>query len=228
MIVDNASMQMVSRPQQFDVLVTPNLYGNIIGNIGAGLIGGPGVVPGVNMGRDAVRRLVDLGSGFILLLTVFSRWPPQALFEPGTRHSGQDIKGQGIANPTATIFCSTLMLRHLNLSTHADNIVFALKRVIKNGNVRLSALFLHSLSFSSPLFLNSLSPLSFFLHSLSPLSFFFFSTLFLFLLHSFSTLFLRSISHSLTHSSVSHCRFSPRTWAARRPLPNLSRRSRPK
>lgn len=52
MIVDNAAMQMVSKPQQFDVIVTPNLYGNILGNIGAALVGGPGIVPGSNFGRE--------------------------------------------------------------------------------------------------------------------------------------------------------------------------------
>lgn len=64
MIVDNASMQCVSRPQQFDVLVMPNLYGGILSNIGAGLIGGPGIVPGCNMGREV------------------------SVFEPGCRHVG--------------------------------------------------------------------------------------------------------------------------------------------
>lgn len=52
MIVDNASMQLVSRPQQFDVLVLPNLYGNILSNVGAGLIGGPGIIPGSSIGRE--------------------------------------------------------------------------------------------------------------------------------------------------------------------------------
>lgn len=52
MIVDNASMQLVSRPQQFDVMVMPNLYGNIVSNVGAGLVGGPGIVPGCNIGRE--------------------------------------------------------------------------------------------------------------------------------------------------------------------------------
>ena len=54
MIVDNASMQCVSRPQQFDVMVMPNLYGAIVSNIGAALVGGPGIVPGCNVGRVSV------------------------------------------------------------------------------------------------------------------------------------------------------------------------------
>lgn len=52
MIVDNASMQLVSRPQQFDVLVLPNLYGNILSNVGAGLVGGPGIIAGTSIGRE--------------------------------------------------------------------------------------------------------------------------------------------------------------------------------
>lgn len=52
MIVDNASMQLVSRPQQFDVVVLPNLYGNILSNVGAGLVGGPGLIPGTSIGRE--------------------------------------------------------------------------------------------------------------------------------------------------------------------------------
>lgn len=98
MIVDNASMQCVSRPQQFDVMVMPNLYGGILSNIGAGLVGGPGIVPGCNMGRDV------------------------AVFEPGCRHVGLDIKGKDQANPTALLLSSCMMLRHLGLDDHANRI----------------------------------------------------------------------------------------------------------
>ena len=52
MIVDNCSMQLVSKPQQFDVMVMPNLYGNIVSNVGAALVGGPGIIPGANIGRE--------------------------------------------------------------------------------------------------------------------------------------------------------------------------------
>jgi isocitrate dehydrogenase (NAD+) len=52
MIVDNTAMQLVSRPQQFDVILTPNLYGNIVTNICAGLVGGPGMIPGYNLGIE--------------------------------------------------------------------------------------------------------------------------------------------------------------------------------
>ncbi|GME91932.1 unnamed protein product [Ambrosiozyma monospora] len=109
MIVDNASMQAVSRPQQFDVMVTPNLYGSILSNIGAALVGGPGVVPGANFGRE------------------------YAVFEPGCRHVGLDIKGKNQANPTAMILSATMMLRHLGLDSHADRISKATYDVLAEG-----------------------------------------------------------------------------------------------
>lgn len=68
LIVDNATMQAVSKPQQFDVLVVPNLYGSILSNVGAGLVGGPGIIPAANVGREI------------------------AVFEPGCRHVGLDSK----------------------------------------------------------------------------------------------------------------------------------------
>ncbi|RCK62978.1 Isocitrate dehydrogenase [NAD] subunit 1, mitochondrial [Candida viswanathii] len=112
LIVDNASMQAVAKPQQFDVLVTPNLYGTILSNIGAALIGGPGLVPGANFGRE------------------------YAVFEPGCRHVGLDIKGKNTANPTAMILSSTMMLRHLGLNDYADKISKATHDVIAEGKVR--------------------------------------------------------------------------------------------
>ncbi|KAI5285236.1 isocitrate dehydrogenase (NAD(+)) idh1 [Ascosphaera acerosa] len=112
MIVDNASMQAVSRPQQFDVMLTPNLYGGILSNIGAALVGGPGIVPGCNIGRDV------------------------ALFEPGCRHVGLDIKGKDQANPTAMILSGSMLLRHLGLDAHADRIQKAVYAVINEGAVR--------------------------------------------------------------------------------------------
>ncbi|RMZ80712.1 hypothetical protein DV738_g2570, partial [Chaetothyriales sp. CBS 135597] len=107
MIVDNASMQCVSRPQQFDVLVMPNLYGGILTNIAAALVGGPGVVPGCNMGRDV------------------------AVFEPGCRHVGLDIQGKDQANPTALLLSGTMLLRHLGLDDHANRISRAVHEVIR-------------------------------------------------------------------------------------------------
>ncbi|PGH18737.1 isocitrate dehydrogenase [NAD] subunit 1, mitochondrial [Helicocarpus griseus UAMH5409] len=112
MIVDNASMQAVSRPQQFDVMVMPNLYGGILSNVGAALVGGPGIVPGCNMGRDV------------------------AVFEPGCRHVGLDIKGKDQANPTALILSGSMLLRHLGLDEHANRISKAVYDVIGEGVTR--------------------------------------------------------------------------------------------
>ena len=112
MIVDNASMQAVSRPQQFDVMVMPNLYGGILSNVGAALVGGPGIVPGCNMGREV------------------------AVFEPGCRHVGLDIKGKDQANPTAIILSGSMLLRHLGLDDHANRISKAVYDVISEGKSR--------------------------------------------------------------------------------------------
>jgi len=112
MIVDNASMQAVSRPQQFDVLVMPNLYGSILSNIGAALVGGPGIIPGCNMGRE------------------------HAVFEPGCRHVGLDIQGRDQANPTAMILSAAMMLRHLGLDDNATRITKAVYKTIGDGQVR--------------------------------------------------------------------------------------------
>uniref|UniRef100_A0AAQ4NYH9 Isocitrate dehydrogenase [NAD] subunit, mitochondrial n=1 Tax=Gasterosteus aculeatus aculeatus TaxID=481459 RepID=A0AAQ4NYH9_GASAC len=89
MIVDNTTMQLVSKPQQFDVMVMPNLYGNVVSNVCAGLVGGPGLVPGANYGRD------------------------YAVFETATRNTGKSIAGKNIANPTAMLLASCMMLDHL-------------------------------------------------------------------------------------------------------------------
>lgn len=84
-----AFVQLVSNPQQFDVMVMPNLYGNIVSNVGAGLVGGAGVCSGKNVGRDFV------------------------LFEQGARHTGLDMAFQNRANPIAMLLSATSMLRHL-------------------------------------------------------------------------------------------------------------------
>ncbi|XP_017549772.1 isocitrate dehydrogenase [NAD] subunit gamma, mitochondrial [Pygocentrus nattereri] len=98
MIVDNTTMQLVSKPHQFDVMVMPNLYGNVVSNVCAGLVGGPGLVPGANYGRD------------------------YAVFETATRNTGKSIAGRNIANPTAMLLASCLMLDHLKLHDYATMI----------------------------------------------------------------------------------------------------------
>ncbi|KAF8335015.1 uncharacterized protein EI90DRAFT_390196 [Cantharellus anzutake] len=109
MIVDNTSMQLVAKPGQFDVMVMPNLYGAITSNIGAALVGGPGIVPGCNIGRE------------------------YALFEPGCRHVAKDIMGTNKANPAAMILSSTMMLRHLGLNSLANSITAATYEVLSQG-----------------------------------------------------------------------------------------------
>ncbi|KAI8925160.1 hypothetical protein BC831DRAFT_462419 [Entophlyctis helioformis] len=111
MIVDNASMQLVSKPHQFDVVVCGNLYGNILSNVGSALVGGPGIIPGANIGRD------------------------YAVFEPGCRHVGKDIEGHNTANPTALILSSIHLLRHIGLDEQANRISAALHKVISEGRV---------------------------------------------------------------------------------------------
>ncbi|KAM9750764.1 isocitrate dehydrogenase [NAD] subunit gamma, mitochondrial isoform 2-T2 [Menidia menidia] len=96
MIVDNTTMQLVSKPQQFDVMVMPNLYGNVVSNVCAGLVGGPGLVPGANYGHV------------------------YAVFETATRNTGKSIAGKNIANPTAMLLASCMMLDHLKLYDYAN------------------------------------------------------------------------------------------------------------
>jgi len=116
MIVDNTSMQLVAKPGQFDVMVMPNLYGAITSNIGAALVGGPGIVPGCNIGRE------------------------YALFEPGCRHVAKDIMGTNKANPAAMILSSTMMLRHLGLDSLANSITAATYDVLAQGLAKTSDL----------------------------------------------------------------------------------------
>jgi len=104
LIVDNASMQLVIRPETFDLLLLPNLYGDIVSDLAAGLVGGLGVVPGANMGdHDAVFEAVH--------------------------GSAPDIAGKGIANPTALMLSSVLMLIHLGEEKAASRLRAAIERV---------------------------------------------------------------------------------------------------
>jgi isocitrate dehydrogenase (NAD+) len=109
-IVDNACMQLVINPWQFDVLLMENLYGDILSDLAAGLVGGLGVVPGANLGDR------------------------HALFE--TVHgSAPDIKGKNVANPTAMILAAAMMLRHISEKAAAGRISLALERVLTRGEV---------------------------------------------------------------------------------------------
>jgi isocitrate dehydrogenase (NAD+) len=104
LIVDNASMQLVLRPETFDILLLPNLYGDIVSDLAAGLVGGLGVVPGANMGDT------------------------DAVFE-AVHGSAPDIAGKGIVNPTALMLSSVLMLEHLDEHAAAERLRKAIERV---------------------------------------------------------------------------------------------------
>jgi isocitrate dehydrogenase (NAD+) len=109
-IVDNACMQMVLDPLQFDILLLENLYGDIVSDLAAGLVGGLGVVAGANLGDH------------------------HALFEP-VHGSAPDIKGKGIANPTAMISAAIMLLRHISEKAAANRIFDALEKVLWRGDV---------------------------------------------------------------------------------------------
>jgi isocitrate dehydrogenase (NAD+) len=110
-IVDAVCMHLVIDPHQFDVLVLPNLYGDIVSDLCAGLVGGLGVVPGANLGEDV------------------------AVFE-AVHGSAPDIAGQNLANPTALLLSALMMLRHIDEHAAADRIMRALTRVLAAGQVR--------------------------------------------------------------------------------------------
>lgn len=112
MIIDNTCMQLVSHPHKFDVMVMPNLYGNIIDNLASGLVGGAGIVPGASYSSDCV------------------------IYEPGARHTFGEAVGKNIANPTAMLLCAVKMLRHVNLHDHASRLEEGLLTVIKTGKVK--------------------------------------------------------------------------------------------
>jgi isocitrate dehydrogenase (NAD+) len=110
-IVDAACMHLVMNPSQFDVLVLPNLYGDIVSDLCAGLVGGLGVVGSANLGTEV------------------------GVFE-AVHGSAPDIAGQGIANPTALLLSAVMMLRHIDEGTAAGRIMTALGQVLTTGAAR--------------------------------------------------------------------------------------------
>ncbi len=109
-IVDAACMQLVMVPERFDVVVLPNLYGDIVSDLCAGLVGGLGIVPGANLGAE------------------------YAVFE-AVHGSAPDIAGQNVANPTALLQSALMMLHHINEGAAAERIFAALRRVMTAGTV---------------------------------------------------------------------------------------------
>jgi isocitrate dehydrogenase (NAD+) len=110
LIVDNTCMQLVINPNQFDMLLLENLYGDIVSDLCAGLIGGLGVAPGANIGEEI------------------------AVFE-AVHGAAPTIAGRGIANPTALLLTAVLMLKHLKERERALRIQAALEKVLAEGNV---------------------------------------------------------------------------------------------
>jgi len=108
MIVDNAAMQLVMRPERFDALLMPNLYGDIVSDLVAGLVGGLGIVPGANFGER------------------------HAVFE-AVHGSAPDIAGKGVANPTALMQSAALMLSHLGEDDAARRLQSAIEWVYAEG-----------------------------------------------------------------------------------------------
>jgi isocitrate dehydrogenase (NAD+) len=107
-IVDNMCMQLVQKPEMYDVMVLPNLYGDIVSDLCAGLVGGLGVAPGANIGENA------------------------AVFEP-VHGSAPKYAGQDVANPTALILSGAMMLRHLNETKAAERVEAAIRDTIAAG-----------------------------------------------------------------------------------------------
>jgi isocitrate dehydrogenase (NAD+) len=110
-IVDAACMHLVMNPAQFDVLLMPNLYGDIVSDLCAGLVGGLGVVPGANLGTEI------------------------GVFE-AVHGSAPDIAGKGLANPMALLHSAVLMLRHIKEGAIADRVMAALSAVLAEGSIR--------------------------------------------------------------------------------------------
>lgn len=110
-IVDNLCMQLVRNPEKYDVMVMENLYGDIVSDLCAGLVGGLGVVPGANIGAST------------------------AVFE-AVHGTAPDIAGKGMANPTALLLSAVMMLDYLNLTTEARRVEKALDTVFREGKVK--------------------------------------------------------------------------------------------
>ena len=115
MIVDNCAMQLVMNPERFDIIVTTNLFGDILSDLCAGLIGGLGLAPGANLGHD------------------------HAIFE-AVHGSAPDIAGLGIANPTALLLAAAMMLDHLGLGDAAARLRGAIKQTLTQGKCKTSDL----------------------------------------------------------------------------------------
>ena len=109
MHVGRCCTNLVKNPQEFDVMLMPNTYGSVIGNICAALVGGPGVAPGANVGQE------------------------YTMFEQGARHSARNLAELGTANPTGFLLSAAMMLRHMNLPLFAEIMQNSVIRAIREG-----------------------------------------------------------------------------------------------
>ncbi|GAB6028039.1 hypothetical protein CHUAL_002260 [Chamberlinius hualienensis] len=116
MIIDNCCMQLVAKPEQFDVMITTNLYGTIVSNVICGMVGGAGLLSGANYGEK------------------------YAVFEPGTRNTGSSIAGRNIANPTAMLNAGADLLSHLKLGYHAHLIRDSISKTLNEDKIFTSDL----------------------------------------------------------------------------------------
>jgi len=112
LIVDNTCMQLVTRPERFDVMVMENLYGDIVSDLCAGLVGGLGLTPSANVGEDGI-----------------------VVYE-AVHGSAPDIAGQNLANPIALILCAAMMLEDLGETSAAERVRLGVYRVLSEGKVR--------------------------------------------------------------------------------------------
>ena len=110
-IVDNMAMQLVTRPHTFDVIVTTNLFGDILSDLTAGLVGGLGLAPSANIGEEV------------------------ALFE-AVHGTAPDIVGKGIANPTSLVLSGAMLLRRLGHGREAERVEAAVRAVLEEGKIR--------------------------------------------------------------------------------------------
>lgn len=110
-IVDNCCMQLVYNPARFDIMLVPNLYGNVVVNVACGLVGGPGITSGSNYGKE------------------------HAVFETATRNTGARLVGRNVANPTATLFAAVDMLQHLGLRDHAVVLRDAVEKTLNHDRI---------------------------------------------------------------------------------------------
>ncbi|MHC4067757.1 MAG: isocitrate/isopropylmalate family dehydrogenase, partial [Planctomycetota bacterium] len=111
LIIDNTAMQMVLRPEQFDVMVTTNMFGDILSDLASGLVGGLGLAPGANIGTEA------------------------AIFE-AVHGSAPDIAGKGIANPAAQMLAAAMMLDHLGEKEAGDRLRGSIRRTMVDDGIR--------------------------------------------------------------------------------------------